>query len=60
VAGVTVTWTTSSGSLSQSTITTDQFGFARVTWTVGTASGTQSATATIAGGAHADFTVTVS
>jgi Flp pilus assembly protein TadG len=60
VAGVTVTWTTSSGSLSASTTTTDRNGLTRVTWTVGTAPGTQTATASIAGGTHVDFTVTVS
>jgi hypothetical protein len=49
VRGATVAWTASSGILSASSSRTDENGVASVKWTLGTTSGTQTATATVSG-----------
>lgn len=59
--GETVTWgTTSGGSLSPSSSTTDANGVATTTWTLGTAGGAQTATASLSGatGSPVTFTAT--
>jgi adhesin/invasin len=62
VAGVTVAWavTAGGGSLSASSTTTRADGIAEVTWTLGSAVGAQTATATVAGlqGSPVTFTAT--
>ncbi len=61
VAGVVVNWSASSGGfVTPTSVTTNVGGQLSATWIVGSASGTQTATATIPGGAHVTFTVTVS
>jgi trimeric autotransporter adhesin len=62
-AGATVNWaTTSGGSLSPTSSTTDANGIAATSWTLGTASGSQQATATLSGatGSPVTFTATAS
>ncbi|MGI8403060.1 MAG: Ig-like domain-containing protein [Gemmatimonadaceae bacterium] len=49
VQGATVVWSTSSGTLSAPSSRTDVKGVASVNWTLGTVSGTQTATATVGG-----------
>ncbi|MEP6762995.1 MAG: Ig-like domain-containing protein [Gemmatimonadaceae bacterium] len=53
--GITVQWTTVSGTLSSATSVTDATGVATVNWTLGTTSGAQSATATVDGTVSAMF-----
>jgi len=52
IAGVAVTFavTSGGGSVNQSTVTSDANGVAGARWTLGTVAGTQTATATLAGG----------
>ena len=49
VRGATVAWSASSGTLSALSSLTDENGVASVNWTLGTVSGTQTATATVNG-----------
>lgn len=49
VRGATVVWSASSGTLSALSSRTDENGVAWVNWTLGTVSGTQTATATVSG-----------
>ena len=49
VPGAIVAWSASSGVLSTSSSRTDKNGLASVNWTLGTTSGTQTATATVSG-----------
>jgi len=49
LAGITVSWGTSSGSLSVASSVTDANGAARVEWTLGSLAGNQTATATVTG-----------
>jgi hypothetical protein len=49
VQGATVVWSASAGTLSVSSSRTDETGVASVNWTLGTTSGTQTATATVSG-----------
>ena len=60
VPGATVTWAAISGAgtLSPGTSTTDGAGLAKAAWTLGSATGTQTATATVAGVPPASFTAT--
>jgi len=55
-AGVSVAWSTVSGSLSAESSITDATGSASVEWTLGTAVGTQTATATVTGLKPVTFT----
>ena len=59
-AGVTVTWSTSSGSMNPGSGPTDAGGVAGSSWTLGTAAGTQTASAAVSGasGSPATFTAT--
>jgi plastocyanin len=47
--GASVTWATASGTVGPSPATTDANGIAAATWTLGTAAGARTATATLAG-----------
>jgi hypothetical protein len=49
LSGVSVVWSTSSGTLSASSSLTDASGVATVEWTLGTLVGSQTATATVTG-----------
>jgi hypothetical protein len=51
VAGATVTWSPSAGSVALASTTTDASGAASTTWTTGTTAGTQTLTAATASGA---------
>jgi hypothetical protein len=55
-SGVTVAWSTSSGTLSVSSSVSDASGVAAVEWTLGTLVGTQTATATVTGLKPVTFT----
>ncbi|HWN17831.1 MAG TPA: Ig-like domain-containing protein [Gemmatimonadales bacterium] len=59
-AGATVAWSTSagSGSVNPTSVATDANGTASTDWTLGTASGAQSATATLSGAAGSPVTFT--
>lgn len=60
-AGVTVTWgTTSGGSLTPTSSATDANGIASTSWTLGTVSGSQQATATLSGANGSPVTFTAS
>jgi adhesin/invasin len=60
-AGATVTWATASGgSLDPASTVTDADGHASSTWTLGTTSGSQSATATLSGASGSPVTFTAS
>src|SRR5215217_8382220 len=48
-AGKTVTWSASGGSLDPTSAATDASGIASTSWTLGTTSGAQTATATLSG-----------
>ena len=56
VAGVAITWAAASGSLSSTSTTTDANGMSSVQWTLGTQSGSQTATATVSGLKAVTFT----
>lgn len=56
--GTQVEWSTSSGSLSTATTTTDTEGHASVEWTLGSAAGTDTATASVQGLEPVRFTAT--
>ena len=56
VAGATVVWSTSSGSLSAPTSLTNVDGAASIEWTLGPVAGTQTATATVTGVTPVTFT----
>lgn len=56
--GITVAWSTVSGSLSTESSITDAGGSAAVEWTLGTAAGSQTATATVTGLKSVTFTAT--
>ena len=56
LAGITVAWSTKSGTLSAPSSVTDANGTASVEWTLGTVAGTQSATATVTGLKPVTFT----
>lgn len=60
LAGTSVAWATGGGSLSAPTTTTGADGLAAVTWTLGSAAGSQTATASLAGatGSPVTFTAT--
>ncbi|HZE76069.1 MAG TPA: Ig-like domain-containing protein [Gemmatimonadales bacterium] len=60
VGGVTVNWSTSSGFVSPTSLTTDAGGRVSAKWTVGAAAGAQTLTASIPGGASVIFTASVS
>src|SRR2546423_1394563 len=49
LSGIAVLWSTASGTLSASSSVTDASGTAAVEWTLGTAAGSQTATATVTG-----------
>jgi plastocyanin len=57
-AGATVTWSTTSGSLDPASSTTDASGIASSAWTLGTVSGSQTATATLPGASGSPVTFT--
>ncbi|MBA3646003.1 MAG: Ig-like domain-containing protein, partial [Gemmatimonadaceae bacterium] len=59
VPGATVTWGTSSGSISPATATTDGSGQSTAQWAPGKVAGSQSATASVSGAGAATFTATV-
>jgi plastocyanin len=61
-AGATVTWSTTDGSVSPTSIVTSASGIGATTWTLGPNAGTQTATATVAGatGSPQTFTATAS
>src|SRR5437763_11181436 len=54
--GITVAWSTASGTLSASSSVTDASGTAAVEWTLGTTAGSQTATATVTGLKAVSFT----
>ncbi|MEP6779144.1 MAG: vanadium-dependent haloperoxidase, partial [Gemmatimonadaceae bacterium] len=57
--GTTVSWTTTTGTLSSATSVTDATGIATVNWTLGSSAGNQTATASVAGQTSAaTFTAT--
>lgn len=58
VSGVTVTWSTTGGSLSPASSTTNASGLASSVWTLGPAGGAQSASATVSPLTPASFTAT--
>jgi len=61
VEGISVTWTpegSTDGILSESSTVTDASGFAQVTWTLGTAAGSQSVTASAPDAGSVTFTAT--
>jgi len=57
LSGVTVTWSTASGTLSASSSVTDDNGTATVEWTLGNTAGSQTATATVLGLKPVTFSV---
>ena len=59
VPGTTVTWGTSSGSISPATATTDASGQTSAQWTPGKVAGSQTATASVSGVGSATFTATI-
>jgi hypothetical protein len=58
LAGVAITWAAVSGSTSTTSTTTDAKGLSSVQWTLGTQSGSQTATATVTGLKPVTFTAT--
>jgi adhesin/invasin len=58
IAGATVTWSATGGSISATTSTTDSGGVATVTYTASSAAGTSTLTASVNGIAPATFTIT--
>ena len=56
LSGIAVVWSTSSGTLSSSSSVTDANGAATVEWTLGTLTGSQTATATVTGLTPVTFT----
>jgi plastocyanin len=58
--GVTVNWSTTGGTLTPTSVPTDANGVASTSWTLGTTSGAQTATATVSGatGSPATFSAT--
>ena len=57
-AGVTVTWSTSSGTVNPASGPTDANGVAGTTWTLGTVAGAQTATGTVSGASGSPVTFT--
>jgi hypothetical protein len=59
VSGVSISWSTASGSISPGTATTDGNGQSTAQWTPGTTAGNQTASATVSGAGAASFSATV-
>src|SRR4029078_12339404 len=57
VPGITVAWSTATGTLSAASSVTDGGGNSSVQWTLGPTAGNQTATATVSGLSPATFTV---